>query len=125
MTNTLDIEGVKRFHGHSCRGLAMGIRVAELALQESGPHAGDEEVADALVRNDAVEKQDEARGDQDGERSARGDVEDLDAAVPWLRIQWIGIAFAPAAYLDFSNALLICEINCFIARISGTCRSRR
>ena len=34
-------------------------------------------------------------------------VEDLDAAVPWLRIQWIGIAFAPAAYLDFSNALLI------------------
>jgi len=34
-------------------------------------------------------------------------VEDLDAAVPWLRIQWIGIVFAPAAYLDFSNALLI------------------
>jgi len=33
--------------------------------------------------------------------------EDLGAAMPWLRIQWIGIAFAPAAYLDFSNALLI------------------
>ena len=34
-------------------------------------------------------------------------VDDLDTAVPWLRIQWLGIAFAPAAYLDFSNALLI------------------
>jgi hypothetical protein len=33
-------------------------------------------------------------------------VEDLDAAIPWLRIQWVGIAFAPAAYLGFSNALL-------------------
>ena len=34
-------------------------------------------------------------------------VEDLTTAVPWLRVQWLGIAFAPAAYLDFSNALLI------------------
>jgi hypothetical protein len=30
----------------------------------------------------------------------------LEAAVPWLRIQWIGIAFTPAAYLHFSDALL-------------------
>lgn len=27
-------------------------------------------------------------------------------AKPWLKIQWIGIAFTPAAYLNFSNALL-------------------
>lgn len=29
------------------------------------------------------------------------------AARPWLRTQWIGLAFTPAAYLNFSNALLI------------------
>jgi hypothetical protein len=34
-------------------------------------------------------------------------VRDLDAAIPWLRLQWVGIAFTPAAYLSFSNALLI------------------
>ncbi len=34
-------------------------------------------------------------------------VENLDAAVPWLRFQWVGIAFTPAAYLSFSNALLV------------------
>ena len=34
------------------------------------------------------------------------DVEDLDTAAPWLRVQWLGIGFAPAAYLGFSNALL-------------------
>ena len=34
-------------------------------------------------------------------------VEDLESALPWLRIQWVGIAFTPAAYLSFSNALLI------------------
>jgi formylmethanofuran dehydrogenase subunit E len=51
MTQVLDIEGVKRFHGHWCPGLAMGIRVAELALREIGPHAGDEEVV-AIVETD-------------------------------------------------------------------------
>ncbi len=30
----------------------------------------------------------------------------LEAAVTWLKIQWIGIAFTPAAYLHFSDALL-------------------
>lgn len=30
----------------------------------------------------------------------------LEEAIPWLRIQWIGIAFTPAAYLHFSDALL-------------------
>jgi hypothetical protein len=34
-------------------------------------------------------------------------VENLDTAAPWLRFQWVGIAFTPAAYLSFSNALLI------------------
>jgi len=29
-----------------------------------------------------------------------------DAAVQWLRFQWIGIALVPAAYLDFSDTLL-------------------
>jgi hypothetical protein len=33
-------------------------------------------------------------------------VEDLHAATSWLRFQWVGIAFTPAAYLDFSHALL-------------------
>ncbi|MBN1246402.1 MAG: formylmethanofuran dehydrogenase, partial [Anaerolineae bacterium] len=40
----LDIEGARRFHGHSCPGLTIGIRAAELALREIGPHAADEEV---------------------------------------------------------------------------------
>jgi hypothetical protein len=34
------------------------------------------------------------------------DVEDLHTAAPWLRVQWLGIGFVPAAYLGFSNALL-------------------
>jgi hypothetical protein len=33
-------------------------------------------------------------------------IEDWLAAQPWLEVQWIGIGFTPAAYLDFSNALL-------------------
>jgi len=33
-------------------------------------------------------------------------VENLNTAIPWLRFQWVGIAFTPAAYLSFSNALL-------------------
>ncbi len=32
--------------------------------------------------------------------------ETLEAAIPWLRFQWLGIAFVPAAYLHFSDALL-------------------
>ena len=28
------------------------------------------------------------------------------AAIPWLKFQWLGIAFTPAAYLHFSDALL-------------------
>jgi formylmethanofuran dehydrogenase subunit E len=40
----LDIESARRFHGHSCPGLAIGIRVAEIALRRIGPHSSDEEV---------------------------------------------------------------------------------
>lgn len=47
----LDLEGVKRFHGHWCPGLAMGIRVAEVALNELGPHSEDEEMV-AVVETD-------------------------------------------------------------------------
>ncbi|MEM7347506.1 MAG: histidine kinase N-terminal 7TM domain-containing protein, partial [Chloroflexota bacterium] len=31
---------------------------------------------------------------------------DLASSIPWLKFQWIGIAFIPAAYLHFSDALL-------------------
>jgi formylmethanofuran dehydrogenase subunit E len=44
------IEQTIRFHGHSCPGLAIGMRVAELALNEFG-HAADEEVV-AVVETD-------------------------------------------------------------------------
>lgn len=47
----LDIEGARKFHGHSCPGLTIGIRAAELALREIGPHAADEEVV-AIVETD-------------------------------------------------------------------------
>ena len=39
------------FHGHMCPGLAVGIRAAEVALREIGPHAKDEEVV-AVVETD-------------------------------------------------------------------------
>ncbi len=46
-----EVEGVQRFHGHMCPGLAIGIRAAEIALREIGPHAQDEEVV-AIVETD-------------------------------------------------------------------------
>ncbi len=33
-------------------------------------------------------------------------IDTLEAAAPWLRLQWLGIAFIPAAYLHLSDALL-------------------
>ena len=39
------------FHGHMCPGLAIGIRAAEVALREIGPHAHDEDVV-AVVETD-------------------------------------------------------------------------
>ncbi len=45
------IDAVVAFHGHMCPGLAMGIRAAEVALSEIGPHSADEEVV-AIVETD-------------------------------------------------------------------------
>ena len=45
------VEEIVRFHGHMCPGLAMGIRAAEVALREVGPHSSDEEVV-ALTETD-------------------------------------------------------------------------
>ena len=47
----IDIQGTQRFHGHMCPGLATGIRAAEIALREIGPHSADEEVV-AIVETD-------------------------------------------------------------------------
>ena len=47
----IDIQGTQRFHGHMCPGLAVGIRAAEIALREIGPHSADEEVV-AIVETD-------------------------------------------------------------------------
>jgi formylmethanofuran dehydrogenase subunit E len=45
------VDQVVRFHGHLCPGLALGIRAAQVALREIGPHAEDEEVV-AIVETD-------------------------------------------------------------------------
>ena len=49
--NEETIQQVEAFHGHMCPGLAIGIRAAELARREIGPHASDEEVV-AIVETD-------------------------------------------------------------------------
>jgi formylmethanofuran dehydrogenase subunit E len=51
MTDTETVTRVAEFHGHMCPGLAMGIRAAEVALAEIGPHSTDEEVV-AIVETD-------------------------------------------------------------------------
>jgi len=51
MIDTETTRRIVEFHGHMCPGLAMGIRAAEVALAEIGPHAGDEEVV-AIVETD-------------------------------------------------------------------------
>lgn len=45
------VQNTVAFHGHMCPGLAVGIRAAELALREIGPHAQDEEIV-AVVETD-------------------------------------------------------------------------
>jgi len=45
-------EEVAEFHGHVCPGLAIGYRVAEVALREFGQRAEDEELV-AVVENDS------------------------------------------------------------------------
>ncbi len=51
MTDQETLDQVVRFHGHMCPGLAMGIRAAEVALDQVGPHSVDEEVV-AVVETD-------------------------------------------------------------------------
>lgn len=45
------VTDVAAFHGHMCPGLAMGIRAAEVALEQIGPHSSDEEVV-AITETD-------------------------------------------------------------------------
>ncbi len=45
------INQIQSFHGHLCPGLAMGIRASEIALEQIGKHASDEEVV-AVVETD-------------------------------------------------------------------------
>ncbi len=51
MIDEQTLERVVEFHGHMCPGLAMGVRAAEVALAEIGPHSADEEVV-AIVETD-------------------------------------------------------------------------
>lgn len=51
MTDRETVERIVEFHGHMCPGLAMGIRAAEIALEQVGAHAADEEVV-AIVETD-------------------------------------------------------------------------
>jgi formylmethanofuran dehydrogenase subunit E len=51
MTDQATVERIVEFHGHMCPGLAMGIRAAELGLEQVGAHAADEEVV-AIVETD-------------------------------------------------------------------------
>lgn len=51
MTETKQLDRIIEFHGHMCPGLAMGIRAAEAALDNIGPHSSDEEVV-AIVETD-------------------------------------------------------------------------
>lgn len=45
------VRKARDFHGHLCAGLTLGIRAAQVALREIGPHAVDEEVV-AVVETD-------------------------------------------------------------------------
>lgn len=48
----MDFEDAVQFHGHACPGLAIGYRVAGLALKELGLRARDEELV-AIVENNS------------------------------------------------------------------------
>ncbi len=45
------VDEIVRFHGHMCPGLALGIRAAEAAVREIGPHSADEEVVAIVETN--------------------------------------------------------------------------
>ena len=44
MVDQPTLDRIIEFHGHLCAGLALGIRAAEVALEEIGAHSADEEV---------------------------------------------------------------------------------
>jgi formylmethanofuran dehydrogenase subunit E len=48
----MNFEDTVKFHGHACPGLAIGFRVANLALKELGLRARDEELV-AIVENNS------------------------------------------------------------------------
>jgi formylmethanofuran dehydrogenase subunit E len=48
------LERVIAFHGHLCPGVTMGVRAAEIALREIGPHAADEEVVAVVETNNCA-----------------------------------------------------------------------
>ena len=48
----MNFEDTVKFHGHACPGLAIGYRVANLALKEFGLRARDEELV-AIVENNS------------------------------------------------------------------------
>ena len=48
----MNFEDAVKFHGHACPGLAIGYRVAKLALQELGVRSRDEELV-AIVENNS------------------------------------------------------------------------
>ena len=48
----MSFEDAIEFHGHACPGLAIGYRVANLALKELGLRAKDEELV-AIVENNS------------------------------------------------------------------------
>ena len=48
----MNFDDVVKFHGHACPGLALGFRVANLALKEFGLRSRDEELA-AIVENNS------------------------------------------------------------------------
>ena len=50
--NDMNFEDAIKFHGHACPGLAIGYRVAKLALKELGLRARDEELV-AIVENNS------------------------------------------------------------------------
>lgn len=45
------VQKVRDFHGHLCAGVTIGVRAAQIALREIGPHSADEEVV-AIVETD-------------------------------------------------------------------------
>jgi len=45
------VQKVRDFHGHLCAGVTIGIRAAQIALREIGPHSADEEVV-VIVETD-------------------------------------------------------------------------